>query len=476
VLDSAAVTGTTSGGQRKRHAASIAALLSFAWPGLGQWYARRWRPGLVFAIPIVVVAVALVARVLGGLEVFALQLLDPGVALRVLVLILLLGAWRIAALLEASYAIDRRLSFRGRAGAGLATLVALVVVSHGVLAYDAWAFYQAGSQIFVPVTVTPNATPSPSDPYLATPFATPESESARITVLLTGIDHNPQRSHSLTDTMLILSVDPATGEAAMVSFPRDIAEFPLYTGGRYPNKINSLMTYAGDHPEKFPEGPLPALARELGYLLGTPIHYYAAVDLNGFERLIDVAGGVDVVVERRIADYRYDWLDGSNLGFFLKAGKQHLDGRHALAFVRSRQGIGDNDFVRADRQQQLLLALRKKLLDPAMLSKLPELLDAAAKTIRTNFPPDRIDEMFTLMQRFDTSKIERFVLQPPVYSVHPPTNTTRNTYILRLHLDAVAQLSVTLFGDDSAYWTGEFDANGSPVPGPLPTAAPAATP
>ena len=84
----------------------------------------------------------------------------------------------------------------------------------------------------------------------------------------------------------------------------------------------------------------------MGFLLGAPIHYYAAIDLAGFRRMIDLVGGVTIDNREAINDPRYDWLDGTS-GFQLSAGKHHLDGRTALAYVRSRQGVGDNDFNRA---------------------------------------------------------------------------------------------------------------------------------
>jgi anionic cell wall polymer biosynthesis LytR-Cps2A-Psr (LCP) family protein len=177
---------------------------------------------------------------------------------------------------------------------------------------------------------------------------------------------------------------------------------------------------------------------------------------------------VTVDVERPIADPLYDWLDGSPPGFYLPAGRQKLNAREALAFVRSRQGAGDNDFTRADRQQQLLLAMRSKLTDPSNLDKLPAVLEAAAQTIRTNFPPERLDEMVALAQDLGDAATSRIVLQPPKYSVHPPTNSTGGTYILRLKWDAIRTLSVQLFGEDSTFWTGTFDANGKPIPVPAP--------
>jgi LCP family protein required for cell wall assembly len=306
--------------------------------------------------------------------------------------------------------------------------------------------------------------PAPSDDYNVPPFATPATTTSRITVLLTGIDKSIDRTHSLTDTMIVVSVDVESRSIAMISFPRDIAQFPLYGGGTYNGKINSLMTAAATNPAKFPDGPLPTLAKELGFLLGVPINYFAAVDLDGFQKMIGAVGGVTVNVERPIADPRYDWLDGSPPGFYLAAGRQKLDARTALAFVRSRLGAGDNDFTRAARQQQLLVALRGKLTDPANIGNLPAVLRAAGESIRTNFPADRLDEMIALAEDIGLGSVERVVLQPPTYSVHPPTNTTGGTYILRLHMDAVRELSVRLFAEDSTYWTGTLDASGSPIP------------
>lgn len=442
-------------------------MLSFAWPGLGQLYAGRARPALIFAAPIGILALLLALRLAAGVESFAVGLLDPTFALSLLVLVVLAGAWRIASMVDASRALRPR-PFQGRSGRWLVALIAIVVVSHLVLASYVWAFYGAGTQIFVPNGSGPVASGDPNASPGATPFPIPETPLSRITVLVTGIDHTTNRTEFLTDTLLVVSVDPVTKTASMVSIPRDIAGFPLYTGGRYAGKINSFMTYAGNHPKEFPAGAMSSLTSQVGFLLGIPIHYYAALDLDGFERLIDVVGGITVTVDRAINDPRYAWLDGTH-GFKLSAGVHTLDGRTALAYVRSRQGVGDSDFTRAARQQQLLLALRQKVTEPSMLTKLPELLDVVAQTIRTNYPSDRIDDLMTLMREVGDTNIERVVLQPPTYSFHPPSSETGGTYTLRIRLAAVRALSVRLFGDDSAFWTGTFDADGSPVPGPQPT-------
>ena len=80
----------------------------------------------------------------------------------------------------------------------------------------------------------------------------------------------------------------------MLSIPRDISNFPLYSGGTFRGKINSLMSTAGNDPKRFPDGPVLTLTREIGYLIGVPINYYAAINLDGFQKMVDLVGGVDV--------------------------------------------------------------------------------------------------------------------------------------------------------------------------------------
>jgi LCP family protein required for cell wall assembly len=449
---------------------AVAAVLSFVWPGLGQWYEGRSQRALLYAAPVLVVAVVLVAELLAGPAAFAAGMLVPSVALTMLGLIALLGIWRAASVVEAAARPSGIRAMRGGLLTLTTVLVAAVVLTHAVAGYFAWSLYDAGSRIFVNGdpdggTVTPDPSgPAPSDIYQVPPFATPATDQSRVTILITGIDKTTERTHSLTDTLLVVSVDPASGVASMVSFPRDIAQFPLYTGGTYQGKINSLLTWAANHPDDFPDGPLPTVARQLSFLIGIPINYYAAVDLDGFRRMIDAVGGVTVNVERPINDGFYNWLDGSPRGFYLAAGKQELNSRLALAYVRSRYGAGDNDFTRAARQQQLLIALRDKLTDPLNIGKIPGVLDVVGDTVRTNFPAERISEMVAIAQRVSGGDVKRVVLQPPTYSVHPPTKSTGGIYILRLHLAALRQLSVELYGKDSAFWSGNFDAQGTPIP------------
>ncbi len=343
------------------------------------------------------VVLVLLLQLQDGIASVAFSLLNPTTALTVFALIILLGMWRLIAMVDAMLAVGRGRAWRRTSTlATFGALALVVVVVHAAGASLAWSAYRAGSVIFVGDN-GPDGSPPPGSSLApgenpgssSGPRPTPETADSRVTVLLTGIDSSETRNHALTDTLLVVSADPLTGKVAMVSFPRDIARFELTSGKTFRGKINSLMSYADRNPDEFPDGGLAALTQELGYLLGIPIHYYAAVDLAGFARMIDRVDGVTINNPTAINDASYGgWTDGRPPGFQLGIGSHTLAGQEALAYVRSRQG--SSDFARARRQQQLLIALQRKLTDPAMLPNLPGILMDASDTVRTDFPVDQL--------------------------------------------------------------------------------------
>jgi len=439
-----------------RSSPTIAALLSFLWPGLGQWYAGFGRRAVLFAAPVAFAAFAVATQASGGAASLALSLLAPSTALTVIGLIALLFAWRLVSMVDALTSAGARGAWRHPRPVAVFLALALVVAgTHAWAGSLALSFYQAGSQIFVDdpgpdAVLDPSSAPAASGAATQGPDATPMPPDARINVLLVGVDSSEARTHALTDTLIVVSVDPVTGAVAMVSFPRDIARFELPDGRIYRGKINSLMSWAKAHPDEFPDGPLQTVSRALGHLLGVPIDLYASIDLAGFAQMIDRVGGVTIDNQRAIDDPGYGgWSDG-RIGFRLPAGMHTLDGETALAFVRTRKGAGDNDFNRARRQQQLLVALQRELVDPAMLPNLQGLLEDLQGTVVSNFPPDRLGEMLRIAQAVDDDGIKRVVLGPP-YAVRPTDGLDGGLYTLRLDMDRVAALSVELFGDDSRY-------------------------
>jgi LCP family protein required for cell wall assembly len=433
----------------------------------------------LFAVPVLVIVLIVVVQAASGLGKLATLIISPSSALTVFILVVLLGIWRELAVFDAASAITPRGSWRhGRSLLTIALITIVIGVTHVWAGAVAWAVYDASRNVFVGLegpdagqsVASPDAglplssgapSAAPDDEYVVAPFATPPTAAARINLLLTGIDSAQTRSHALNDTLMVASIDPTSGNVALISFPRDISNFPMVGGGTYHGKINSYMTWVNNHPSDFKDKPLVELVKELSFLVGAPIHYYAAVDLAGFRTMVDAAGGVTINNQRAIDDPIYDWLDGSPRGFKLSVGKHHLDGRDALAYVRSRYTFGDNDFNRARRQQEVVVALANSLTNPSMLPRLPSLIEAAGNTVRTNFPSGRVGEMLELVQGRAGEKVRQVVLGPP-YAYHPPNDQAGGIYTLRLRMDRLAKLSREIFGSESTY----------PAPSPAPTATP----
>ena len=451
----------------------LAALLSFVWPGLGQMYARRHIEAAVFAVPVVVLAVWFVLQLTDGLAVFAAGFFDDTYALTFLVLVAVFGIWRGAAMFRA-YAvagIPRRPRTRAIHVGVLGLLLVSIIAMHGLAFSNVLSVYNFDHAIADnsgdnpptdhPVQPTddpgsqPAGTPSPSlrswepgttyAPPNPTEEVTPPPPSDRITILLTGVDWQIGRGHSLNDSLLVVSLDTRTHKVAILSVPRDTSGFELYWGGMAgPNtKLNSFYTLVASNKIHAPDPPLTALTREIGWLVGVNIDYYAVIDLHGFSQMVQLIGGVCVINPRAIND--------PSTGTFVPAGYQCLDGPTTLKYVRSREGAGDSDYSRSSRQQDVLIALEQKLATPAGLAHLSGLLALAGTSIQTNFPLKTVKSYVSIARNLGPNDISKCVLGPP-YNYHPPTSTTKGTWTSRLKMYEVAGLSVHLFGTDSRFY------------------------
>ncbi len=391
---------------------------------------------MLFTLPVLLVLGALVVVASDGLKVFAARFLEPRFAFIALVVVVFLGLWRLTAVMNAFRQGDDRL--HGRAGErfALGLLLVAIVATHAGGAFYLWSTYTMDTQIFG------GGSSDPVEPGMA-----PVSGD-RVTIMLAGLDEYSTRSESLYDSIMVVSFDKASQHVAMVSVPRDTAGFPYYFGGNSKIKINALPTYVRNGWVKSPDQPVTTLIKEVGYLVGIPINYYAVMDLASFSKMIDMVGGVDINAPNAINDPSYDWLDGSPYGFQISAGTHHMNGRIALAYVRSRHGSGNNDWQRAGRQQQLLVALEQKMSSPSMILQLPQLTGTAGSLVHTNFPADQVAGLVAQADSIPAGNYDRYVLGPP-YSV---SGTSSTAYTSCLKLDKVAALSVQLFGKDSAYY------------------------
>ena len=454
----------------RRGSPSLAALLSFLWPGLGQLYVGKRRWALVFAVPPLLILVLLAYALRRGLVVFAAQLFaDRTVGLATVAILLLLGVWRLASVVNAFVSGESPKTHRLLNRAVVVALAAVIVVSHLGGGYYLLAYSDAGSQVFNPgdgdsslideATPGPSLAPGQTPAPTASPLPTPSS-GGRVTILFTGVDSAPSRSEHLYDSIMVVSYDPATNSVQMVSVPRDSASFPFYFGGvdRATVKINSIPTYVRNGWIKSPDTPYMTLVKEVSYLVGVPINYYAVMNLDGFVAMIDKVGGIDVVNPSVIDDPSYDWLNGQKHGFYLAAGPQHLNGKNALAYVRSRHGADNSDWRRASRQQQVLVALLHKMASPAEILALPGLISTLGSSVTTTFPANQVADYVAMGENVPSKNFSQVVLGPP-YSITGISTVTASSCLLNAK---VAALSIQLFGQDSLWYGKPAPANTCP--------------
>jgi LCP family protein required for cell wall assembly len=226
----------------------------------------------------------------------------------------------------------------------------------------------------------------------------------RVNILLLGIDKRPDEQYARTDTMILVTVDPVTGKAGMLSIPRDLwVTIPGYGE----NRINTAH-YVGDK-NGYPGGG-PALAmKTVQYNLGVPVHFYVRVDFDGFQRIVDTLGGIDIDVPQAINDPKYPDENYGYDPFYIGTGLQHLDGNTALKYARTRATLG-SDFDRARRQQRVLIAIREKALAIGAVPKIPDLWSTMADTVQTDLQLVDILELAKLADQVTSEDIQSAVI------------------------------------------------------------------
>lgn len=219
----------------------------------------------------------------------------------------------------------------------------------------------------------------------------------RVTVLIMGVDRREDEGNdwpARTDTMMLATIDPGGLTAGILGIPRDLLvpiAMPskdcqyLPWGNPYAqDRINTAYVYGELCSYRGGGGTGgPGLAKDtVQYNFGVRVHYYALVDFNGFSALIDALGGIDLDVPETLIDNQYPTPDYGVMRIHIPKGPQHLDGEKALWYVRSRHM--DSDFGRIHRQQQVLLAVRDRLMRLDMVPKYPQLLKRLSETIETD--------------------------------------------------------------------------------------------
>lgn len=444
--------------RRRLTAAAFSAVL----PGLGQLLNGRRQLAAVFLIPSVVLLAVVALLVLTQSPArLAAWVADPAVLGTVLTLNLLVLVWRLLAVGQA-FLDTRWHGPTGRSGVvGLALIALLVIIPHGIAYRYGTALGDTFERVFSGAAL--GATGTPDD---GRGGEGPVGDE-RVNVLLVGVDKLPWRTATLTDGMMVVSIDPVGNTVSMLSLPRDLINVPLGNGDVFGPKLNSLMSYADRNEDEFPEGGLATLQRAVGALLGIDINYYARIDFYGFVDIVDAVGGVDITVKDGFSDPEYTSFGYKGHGWSIKAGEHHLDGVNALAFARARKGAGESDFTRAGRQQQVLLALRDAVTkDGSLLWELPQLLDLAGDLITTDMPISRLPALAAVVDEIDDDAVVRAVIRHPLVK----SKSTQYGSSLIPDVEAIQEVASKLFpppGGDPQPW---------PTPKPSATPKPTATP
>jgi len=235
-----------------------------------------------------------------------------------------------------------------------------------------------------------------------------------VNVLLIGMDSGIGRNTLLSDTMIVVSLDPVGKTVSMASIPRDMVDVPLPDGRKFRGKINSLVSYARWHPGKFPgaKDGQSVLAAALGTLLDLKIDSWAQVNLPGFVSLVDAVNGVNINVTDGFCDPRYK--EYGIKGFNITPGRYHMDGEEALAYARVRKATGESDFTRAGRQQEVIAALRDKMVRGAFLDNPSRFLRSIGQTITTNIRPSFIADYIGIASDIGRKDVFRVVIDHPL--------------------------------------------------------------
>jgi len=442
----------------------VAAALSFLLPGLGQLAVGALRRGLLLLLPLVAIAVFAVVVSGGGIREVIDLALSNGFLTAFLIVNLLIAAWRIFAIIDAERtAIALEPAPRRPHRVSTFVVIALVIATigmHGAVEVVGYQTTQTLNEVFVPAgddqngleipepsfepddtpepTPTPTQGATPSPVPTATPVPTPSptpgpkwAKDGRLNLLLIGSDGGPGRWSLRTDTMIVLSVDQATGRAAMFGIPRNMTDTPLapesrraFPNGRFPGLLNALYVYATGHPASFPgtrdTRGFRAVTGAVQQLVGVKLDGAVVINLNGFVDLVDAIGGLWIDVPTKIVDNHYPQPNGrGKIRIVIKAGCQKLKGLRALEYARSRHQ--DSDYGRMKRQQAVLLALAHQVDPIEMLPKVPELLKIAGKNFWTTLDRKDIAGLAALAARIDPSATKTTTFTPPKYPSHMTT-------------------------------------------------------
>jgi LCP family protein required for cell wall assembly len=246
----------------------------------------------------------------------------------------------------------------------------------------------------------------------------------RVNILLAGnsADDPGHNGGTLTDSIMIVSIDTRHNTAFLMSIPRDLwVDIP---GGGH-QKINTTYSVGqADHFNErgYPKGGMGLLEKVVADNFDIPIDYYSLIDYSALRDSVNAVGGIDFTVKsddpRGLYDPSIDWKTHGPL-VNLSNGKHKLNGEQALDLARARgdaygsYGFGESDFQRTKDQRQLLISLKNKIFTPGVIAnpaKLTGLFNAFGSNVKTDFKLSEVHRLYDLTKKINSKDIKSLSL------------------------------------------------------------------
>ena len=274
----------------------------------------------------------------------------------------------------------------------------------------------------------PTPTPEPSS---TAPSPSSTLDAALLdrswTVLYVGTDVNQARADNgepvNTDALMLVHISEDQSKLTLVSLPRDTVDLPLPDGTIHPGKVNAVYREEG----------LDTLVGMMETLYGVPIDAHVVLDMDDFESLVDAVGGVDVNPPAPLSDPAH--------GVDIPAGPQEIDAPTTLGYVRTRV---DQDYGRMGRQQEVVMALIRRLVDPETDVDVSSLLDGL-DSLETDLPIEELTTLMEVARRATDADVQTLVIQPPLITFAGDRGDGRG-YILEADVEAIRAEVQALIG------------------------------
>ncbi len=298
--------------------------------------------------------------------------------------------------------------------------------------------------------VNPQGTPEPVPSSQVDAVLPNWDKDEPVNIILLGVDARegedlPPRS----DTAIVVNVNPATNEVAMMSIPRDLL---VYIPGFGEDKFNAAYPLGEANDDEIEGGGPTLVAQTIEANFDIPIHYYATIDFDGFEKVVDTVGGIMVDVQTQLMDDLYPTDDLRVTRIYFASGLQKMDGEMALQYVRTRHA--DSDFGRSERQQQVLMAIREQAISRDLITQAPQLIRNVQETVRTDLDFNQMLALANLGRGIDADAIAKLNLWEEGLLIEHLPEYQGDAYYVSARWDAVIAETQAFFGVPVSSATG----------------------